>query len=143
MHLKIISFIRSMHNWNYILHHIVLYLYSFKGLKKIRINFPTTNFLGKSIQLNKKVQMQTCINLKKKKTKDGFTYQILCCVWFFHYLCGNPESPCFNMWKNLDINSYRKWTTCQYLTFIPSSDIWDRPTSFFLDIFLWFCVRSW
>ena len=102
-----------------------IYIHS-KALKKRRINFPTTNVLGKSIQMNKKVQMQT---------KGGFTYKILCCVWFFHYLCGNPELPCFNTWKNLDINSYRKWITYLYLTFIPSSDIWDRPTSFFLNVF--------
>ena len=71
------------------------------------------------------------------QTKGGFTYKILCCVWFFHYLRGNPELPCFNTWKNLDVNSYRKWITDMYLTFIPSSDIWDRPTSFLLDVF--FC----
>ena len=81
MHLKFVSFIRSMHNWNYILHHIILYLYTFKGLKKkIRINFPTTNVLGKSIQMNKKVQMQTCINLIKWKPKVGLhtKYYIVC-----------------------------------------------------------------
>ena len=68
------------------------------------------------------------------QTKSRFTYKILCCVWFFHHLCGNPELPCFNTWKNLDVNSHRKWITDLYLTFIPSNDIWDRPTSFFLDV---------
>ena len=47
-----------------------------------------------------------------------------------------------NMWKNLDVNSYRKWITYLYLTFIPSSDIWDRPTSFFLDFFFFFPSSS-
>ena len=110
-----------------------IYIHS-KALKKIRINFPTTNVLGKSIQMSKKVQMQICISLKKCKPKVGLhtKYYVVC---FFHYLRGNPELPCFNTWKNLDVNSYGKWITYLYLTFIPSSDIWDCPTSFFLDFF--------
>ena len=80
--------------------------------------------------------MQICISLKKCKPKVGLhtKYYVVC---FFHYLRGNPELPCFNRWKNPDVNSYRKWITDMYLTFIPSSDIWDRPTSFLLDVF--FC----
>ena len=141
MHLKFISLIHTTHSWNYKLQYNVLYLYTFKGLKKKRrINFPTTNVLGKSIQMSKKVQMQICISLKKCKPKVGLHTKYYG-VWFFHYLRGNPELPCFNTWKNLDVNSYRKWITDMYLTFIPKSDIWDRPTSFFLDIYIFFfCV---
>ena len=58
-----------------------IYIHS-KALKKEkrRINFPTTNVLGKSIQMNKKVQMQACINLKKCKRKVGLhtKYYVVC-----------------------------------------------------------------
>ena len=81
MHLKFISLIHTTHSWNYKLQYNVLYLYTFKGLKKKRrINFPTKNVLGKSIQMNKKVQMQACINLKKCKPKVGLhtKYYVVC-----------------------------------------------------------------
>ena len=57
-----------------------IYIHSKALKKKKRINFPTTNFLGKSIQMNKKVQMQACINLKKCKRKvDLHTkYYVVC-----------------------------------------------------------------
>ena len=56
-----------------------IYIHS-KALKKRRINFPTTNVLGKSIQMSKKVQMQICINLKKCKPKVGLhtKYYVVC-----------------------------------------------------------------
>ena len=34
MHLKFISLIHTTHSWNYKLQYNVLYLYTFKGLKK-------------------------------------------------------------------------------------------------------------